>query len=98
MVKHYSSSKQEVQVDDCYSCGGVFLDYCELERIRSEYVNEQHRSADAMAQFEYTLGSDLRDRAVMHSNLKDRYFLMKHFGGFVKKLVMKFDDGLQKEL
>ena len=28
MVKHYSSVKQEVQVDDCYSCGGIFLDYC----------------------------------------------------------------------
>ena len=36
MVKHSSSSKFEVQIDDCYSCGATFLDFSELERIRKK--------------------------------------------------------------
>ncbi len=36
MVKNYSSSTKQIQVDDCYSCGGKFLDYGELIKIREE--------------------------------------------------------------
>ncbi len=35
MVKNYSSPAHEIQIDDCYSCGGKFLDYGELEKIRN---------------------------------------------------------------
>ncbi len=48
MVKNFASSKHEVQVDECYSCGGKFLDFGELEKIRSEYATEQERGADAI--------------------------------------------------
>lgn len=34
MVKNYTGAKHDIQVDECYFCGGKFLDYGELERIR----------------------------------------------------------------
>lgn len=34
MVKHYANSKNKIEMDECYTCGGVFLDYSELSRIR----------------------------------------------------------------
>jgi len=46
MVKNYSSINKQVQIDECYTCGGKFLDNGELEKIRGEYLNEEARSAD----------------------------------------------------
>ncbi len=34
MVKHKACGGSDVEIDDCYSCGGKFLDFGELERIR----------------------------------------------------------------
>lgn len=33
MVKNYSDETQTIQIDECYRCGGKFLDHGELERI-----------------------------------------------------------------
>ena len=35
MMKNYASAEKDVQVDECYSCGGKFLDYGEIKKIRS---------------------------------------------------------------
>ena len=35
MVKHGTSVKQLVEIDECYTCGGIFLDYKELETMRN---------------------------------------------------------------
>ena len=35
MVQHKASEKCDVIIDDCYNCGGKFLDYGELEKIRN---------------------------------------------------------------
>ncbi len=43
MVKHKTSAKGNVEVDDCYYCGAIFLDYGELQAIRSEYKTEVDR-------------------------------------------------------
>ena len=43
MVKHFMSVKKEVEIDDCYGCGGKFLDYGELQKIRSQYNNNEER-------------------------------------------------------
>ena len=43
MVKHYMSVKREVEIDDCYGCGGKFLDFGELQKIRSQYNNNEER-------------------------------------------------------
>lgn len=43
MHKNYSSIKKEIQVDDCYACGGKFLDNGELSKIRNEYGTDSER-------------------------------------------------------
>jgi len=60
MVKNYSSAKKEVQVDDCYKCGGKFLDHGELLKIRQEYQTEEERSEDVMKVLYDTVGKDIR--------------------------------------
>lgn len=46
MVRNYSSVKRQIAVDECYFCGGKFLDNGELIKIREEYATEAERSAD----------------------------------------------------
>ena len=46
MVKHFMSAKKEVEIDDCYGCGGKFLDNGELQKIRAQYENNAERVAD----------------------------------------------------
>ncbi|MCM1010591.1 MAG: zf-TFIIB domain-containing protein [Fusobacterium sp.] len=46
MVKNFSSVKAKIEVDECYFCGGKFLDNGELIKIRDEYATEAERSAD----------------------------------------------------
>ena len=54
MVKNPTSVKGEVIVDDCYSCGGKFLDHGELTKIRDEYPTEQERADAAMRALLYS--------------------------------------------
>src|SRR5574344_1069342 len=37
MVKNYTSDKHKIQIDECYKCGGKFLDAGELQGLRDEY-------------------------------------------------------------
>lgn len=60
MVKNYASVKKEVQVDECYSCGGKFLDHGELEKIRAQYATEEERSADIMKEVYSTVGVEIK--------------------------------------
>lgn len=43
MVKNYASDLKKVEIDQCYSCGGIFLDYGELQAIREQYKTENDR-------------------------------------------------------
>ena len=45
MRAHKYSSAKEVTVDECYACGGFFLDSGELKHIRDHYMNETERDA-----------------------------------------------------
>jgi uncharacterized protein len=44
MMRHYFSARREVEVDECPSCGGYWLDAGELEQIRAEMKDEQMRN------------------------------------------------------
>lgn len=48
MVKNFSSVKRNIEIDECYFCGGKFLDHDELLKIRDEYETEAERSADLL--------------------------------------------------
>lgn len=61
MVKNYASSKHEIQVDECYACGGKFLDYSELDKIRAQYTTEEERAADVIKELYSIVGRELND-------------------------------------
>lgn len=54
MVKNPTSVKGEVIIDDCYTCGGKFLDHGELTKIRAEFATEKERSEAAIQAFLYS--------------------------------------------
>lgn len=47
MHAHKYSDAKEVSVDECYGCGGFFLDSGELKEIRDNFMSEEEREAYA---------------------------------------------------
>ena len=47
MVKNFTSFSKEVATDDCYNCGGKFLDYGELEKARAQFESAEARARNA---------------------------------------------------
>ena len=45
MHEHKYASAKEVNVDECYGCGGFFLDSGELRQIRENYMSQEERDA-----------------------------------------------------
>lgn len=62
MMRHFFSAKRQVEVDECPTCGSVWLDVGELAQIRSLFKTEQERKAAAAAYFKEVLG----DRIAAH--------------------------------
>ncbi len=60
MMRHFFSVKKEVEVDECPDCGGFWLDYGELGRIRSQYSSEEERKKAAEEYFEDLFGGELK--------------------------------------
>ena len=87
MVKNYSSIRKAVQVDECYSCGGKFLDHGELQKIRAEYDTEEARSKDVMTYLYATVGKDLQ-------LLEEARAQQEKEKSFFKKLFDKYVTGL----
>ncbi len=52
MFEHLYKANKSVRVDECYSCGGFFLDQGELFEIRNGCMNEQeyNKSLDQLVQ------------------------------------------------
>lgn len=82
MHKNYSSIKQEILVDDCYSCGGKFLDNGELQKIKAEYATNEERVADAI-KFIYE-----KEGATLEA-LDARVARNKNRASFLKRIVDK---------
>lgn len=59
MVKNFASIKKEVHIDDCYACGGKFLDNGELTKIRSQYETELDRTNDVMKYIYDNVGKEI---------------------------------------
>jgi len=51
MMRHYTSIKRRVTIDECPECGGVWLDAGELQGIRSEFPSDEERHKAAEAYF-----------------------------------------------
>ena len=59
MIRHFASTKQEVELDECYTCGGIWLDAGELGRIHSQYATRQERDQAFRAYFDAVFGEEL---------------------------------------
>lgn len=86
MVKNSTSIKGSVIIDDCYNCGGKFLDFGELDKIRAEYPTEEARSKAVVEYLKNNMGSEFEE---MHAhkliaNKKEQK------QGFLKSFINKF--------
>jgi Zn-finger nucleic acid-binding protein len=61
MMRHYSSVKREIQVDECAKCGGYFLDYGELNQLRDQFENDEERAEAAHELFAEMFDDELED-------------------------------------
>jgi Zn-finger nucleic acid-binding protein len=59
MMRHFSSVKRRVTVDECPSCGGFWLDAGEVAAIRSEFETEEERDRAAAQYFSELFDSEL---------------------------------------
>lgn len=77
MVKNYASANRQIQIDECYSCGGKFLDNGELQAIRAEFETEDERSAATMRELYDTVGVKLRAMEDEQKRSKRKTFSVK---------------------
>lgn len=79
MVKNHSSAQKIIEVDDCYNCGGKFLDNNELIKIRAEYDTEEQRSEDVMQYLYHQVGQDLAKLEQRHSEIRPNSLMRNIF-------------------
>lgn len=85
MVKNHSSVHQTIEVDDCYACGGKFLDNSELQKIRAEYQNNSERDEDILKYVYKEVGIELAEQDKRYAEIdpSKRTFLYKIFSHIV---------------
>lgn len=80
MVKNTSSTESGVKVDDCYICGGKFLDFGELQKIREEFANDTLRKEATIDYLFSKVGTELHQMDVEVAKRKaDRNIAQKLF-------------------
>ena len=84
MVKNFSSIHKKIEFDECYGCGGRFLDYSELEAIRKEYETEADRVKDIMSHFVKEAGQDLKAHYIQYGSMKEKPSLLAKMLGLNK--------------
>ena len=71
MMKHFAGVKHRVELDECPSCGGIWLDKGELTKIRSQYATEEERKEASRTYLEQAIGPELaRMRAESEQQLQ----------------------------
>lgn len=55
-MRHFFSPKRQVEIDECQKCGGIWLDYGELGRIRKLYSAPEERKQAFDAYFDELFG------------------------------------------
>ena len=64
MTRHFFTVKRKVAIDECASCGGVWLDAGELRDIREAFPTEEDRDKAFDEYFEDVFGERLRQEKV----------------------------------
>lgn len=59
MMRHFFSAKRKIEVDECPSCAGFWLDHGELGDIRNQFDSEEERNQAAEELFDEIFGTEL---------------------------------------
>ena len=70
MVHNKTKINGSITIDDCYGCGGKFLDFGELEKIRAEFATDSDRSEATMAYLNEKVGIELSELAAKRKHIK----------------------------
>ena len=81
MVKNHSGINHNIEIDDCYSCGGKFLDNSELIKIREEYENNEQRDEDILRYVYKKIGPKLAEQDEKYANISTRKTFVRSLFG-----------------
>lgn len=79
MVKNCTSGTNEIQIDECYTCGGKFLDYGELESLREEFSTEEESNVHFMNSIKNDISAAIVEQDIELDMLKQRRSWFKKF-------------------
>lgn len=80
MIKHFASVKHQVELDECPSCGGIWLDKGELSKIRSQFTTEEERKEALRTYLDKAIGPELaRMRAENEQQLQKAKKVVRMF-------------------
>ena len=83
MMRHFYSTKKEIEIDECPQCGGFWLDEGELEKIRSLFTNEKEKDQAAHEYFSNLLDEDI---AISHAQNQAQAERMRSVDGLISFL------------
>jgi Zn-finger nucleic acid-binding protein len=84
MMRHFFSVEKQVEVDECPSCAGYWLDYGELGKIRSRFASEQERKKAADEYFSEVFDKRLTEMAAESKGISKiarvfRFFSLSYY-------------------
>lgn len=91
MVKNFSSSNHSIQIDECYTCGGKFLDHNEIEKIRAEFATEQDRANAAVQEMNDKYGAEIAAMNAKHKKTLEE-------SNITTRMMFFFSDIIEKHL
>lgn len=72
MMRHFFTTKHEVEVDECPACAGFWLDAGELARIRALFESEEDANVSARETFRVEFGEQLSEIADGNNDRAER--------------------------
>lgn len=87
MHVHKYSSAKEVNVDECYGCGGFFLDSGELQEIRDNYMSEEERDAYVQKLLDEIPEYKAMEKETEAQKAKLRKSAGRKFGGILRRRI-----------
>lgn len=85
LTKNYCSAKHEIEIDECYNCGGKFFDRGELEAMRNQYKTEKERIDAINLMAIKVVGSALNKQERELQDLSERN--QRSVFGFLRKMI-----------
>lgn len=83
MIKHFASVNREVAVDECPACAGFFLDYGELNSIRTQFDSEEDRADAAQKLFSEMFDDDIAQLEAANDEKREKSRRLAHMFRFL---------------